>query len=480
MLFNSIHFVLFLPVVFILYFSIPSKYRWPLLLAASYYFYMCWKVEYIVLIVTSTLIDYVAGLRIASTDSQRKKKIYLTLSIVSNLGILGGFKYFNFVSTSFRDLFQLFNIFYNTPTFDILLPVGISFYTFQSMSYTIDVYRGNRGPEKHLGIFALYVSFFPQLVAGPIERSTRLIPQLKKTNEFSYSDCVNGLKQILWGYFKKLVVADRAAIYVNAVFSNPDGHSGATVMLAAFMFGFQVYCDFSGYSDIAIGSARMMGYKLMTNFRRPYFSASLREFWARWHISLSTWFKDYLYIPLGGSRVGRLRWYGNILTTFVISGIWHGANWTFVFWGALHGLFLILEDYAQFVREKLGIPQLFDKNNRLIKFIKIIFTFSLVNFAAIFFRSSSIQDAFQLVSSLFNFSTSIWIPRNDNIATPAYALSAIALLLIVEMKQEYFNDKFTFFHNRNIIIRQLSYAALVVIIILGGVFDGGQFIYFEF
>ena len=480
MLFNSIHYVLFLPIVVVAYFSIPAKYRWPLLLAASYYFYICWKLEYIVLIVASTVIDYYAGIKIDSTEVRSVKKKYLIFSLLANLGILFSFKYFNFFNESIRDTLNAFNLFYNVPMFNVLLPVGVSFYTFQSLSYTIDVYRGQRAAEKHLGIFALYVAFFPQLVAGPIERSTRLIPQLRKTHEFNYEDCVEGLKQILWGYFKKLVVADRAAIYVNAVFNNPDRHTGATVLMAAFMFGFQLYSDFSGYSDIAIGSARIMGYRLMTNFKRPYFSASLREFWTRWHVSLSTWFKDYLYIPLGGNRVSRMRWYYNIFVTFAISGVWHGANWTFIFWGALHGFFLILEDVFKLVKIKLKIPALFSEKNPLVKGFKILLTFSVVNFAAIFFRAASIEDAFYMISKLLTLSGPMWIPRDDNIATLAFALMGIGILLLSEAKQEYFDKRFSFFHHPNIIVRNLSYALLIVIIVLAGVFDGGQFIYFEF
>ena len=246
------------------------------------------------------------------------------------------------------------------------------------------------------------------------------------------------------------------------------------------MFGFQLYCDFSGYSDIAIGSARIMGYRLMPNFRRPYFSASLREFWARWHISLSTWFKDYLYIPLGGSRVSKLRWYYNIFITFVISGVWHGANWTFIFWGALHGIFLILEDVVKLVKIKLKVPSLLGEKNPLIKGFKILLTFSVVNFAAIFFRAGSINDAFHMIAKLMTLSGPMWIPHDDNIATPIFALIAIGLLLLVEAKQEYFEDKISFFHNPNVIVRHLSYGILVIMIILAGVFDGGQFIYFEF
>jgi D-alanyl-lipoteichoic acid acyltransferase DltB (MBOAT superfamily) len=441
---------------------------------------MCWKPEYIVLILTSTIIDYYSGIKIEESDRKKVRKLFLIFSLIGNLGILFGFKYFNFVSHSTREVLNYFNIFYNLPEFNVLLPVGISFYTFQSLSYTIDVYRKQRGAERHFGLFALYVSFFPQLVAGPIERSTRLIPQLRQDNSFSFENIREGLKQICWGYFKKLVVADRCAIYVEAVFSNPNQYSGSTICLAAVFFGFQVYCDFSGYSDIAIGSARMMGYRLMTNFRRPYFSSTFREFWQRWHISLSTWFKDYLYIPLGGSRVSISRWYLNIMTTFVISGVWHGANWTYIIWGALHGGFLVGEDFFKRIFVKLKLEWMISDNNRIIKFLKIVATFSLVQLAAIFFRSPSVSHALVMIKNIFVLEGPIWIPRNDNVATPIYALISIAILMTVEFKQEYFKDKFTFINNKIMIVRHFSYATVLAIIILLGVFDGGQFIYFEF
>ncbi|MGE0267487.1 MAG: MBOAT family protein [Candidatus Omnitrophota bacterium] len=329
MLFNSFEFLLFFPVVAFVYFVLPFRFRWPWLLLSSYYFYMCWKPEYVVLIILSTLIDYYIGLSMAEAKNRTHAKHLLTLSIICNLGVLFAFKYYNFFNASFRELFSHFNIFYNVPSFKVLLPVGISFYTFQSLSYTIDVYSGKRPAEKHLGLFALYIAFFPQLVAGPIERSTHLLPQLYKKNHVDYQRVTDGLKLILWGLFKKIVIADRLAYFVNYVYNNPAGGHGYYILIATYFFAFQIYCDFSGYSDIAIGSAQVMGYELMENFKRPYLAQSIPEFWKRWHISLSTWFKEYLYFPLGGNRVPVLLWARNILVVFLLSGIWHGANWTF-------------------------------------------------------------------------------------------------------------------------------------------------------
>lgn len=477
MLFNSVQFVVFLPFVVLLYFSIKPRFRWILLLGASYYFYMCWKPEYLILIIISTLVDYYAAIRMGKAEKKSKKKKYLILSLFSNLGLLFGFKYFNFFNDSVREVFNLFNLMYDVPALKVLLPVGISFYTFQTLSYTIDVYRGERDVEKHLGIFALYVSFFPQLVAGPIERSTHLLPQFKKHNHFNYDNAVEGLKQILWGYFKKVVVADRAAIYVDAVFNNQEYHSGITFLLATFFFAFQIYCDFSGYSDIAIGSARMMGYNLMENFKRPYFAKSIREFWQRWHISLSTWFRDYLYISLGGSRVVRWRWYYNLFITFLISGLWHGANWTFLIWGGLNGFYLIFSIWTKKLRAQfLGITRI-NKLPVLSQFIKLFTTFILTLIAWIFFRANSIHDAVSILSKIARLSGPLY---TGDMQFVVYALFGISLLLLIEIKREYFNDKFTLFYHKSYFIRTASYVTIIVMIILFGVFDGGQFIYFQF
>ncbi len=353
MFFNSLHFLIFLPIVIAIYFSLPYRWRWVLLLAASYYFYMCWKAEYVLLIILSTVIDYYAALGMGRQRDKSKRKPYLLLSLIVNLGILFSFKYFNFFNENVRVLLTQFNIFYDAPTFKLLLPVGISFYTFQTLSYSIDVYRGARPPERHFGLFAVYVAYFPQLVAGPIERSTTLLPQFRDKHDFDASRAASGLRRIMWGMFQKVVVADRLAIYVDSVYNNQAPHGGLTLIVATVFFVFQVYCDFAGYSNIAIGAARIMGFDLMENFRRPFFARSVAEFWQRWHISLLTWFRDYLYIPLGGNRVARWRWYFNTMFVFVLCGLWHGAAWTYVITLGLHGFFIIFSSLTESPRPRL-------------------------------------------------------------------------------------------------------------------------------
>ncbi|MCB0064655.1 MAG: MBOAT family protein, partial [Caldilineaceae bacterium] len=338
MLFNSLQFIIFFPAVVTIYFLLPHRYRWLLLLAASYYFYAAWQIEYTLLIFISTAVDYAMAHLMAQSEKLWHRRAYLGVSLLVNLGLLFGFKYFNFFNESVRATLNLFNIFYNVPAFQVLLPVGISFYTFQTLSYTIDVYRGKLAPERHFGRFALYVAFFPQLVAGPIERATHLLPQFHQPMTFNQTRIASGLRLLLWGMFKKVVIADRLALYVNQVYDHPGDHGALTLLIASYFFAFQIYCDFSGYSDIAIGAARVMGFDLMENFRQPYMARSIAGFWRRWHISLSTWFRDYLYIPLGGNRVARWRWYSNLFLVFLVSGLWHGAAWHFVIWGALHGL----------------------------------------------------------------------------------------------------------------------------------------------
>lgn len=460
-----------------LYFALPQKWRWILLLIASYYFYMCWKVEYIFLIIFSTLIDYWCSLQMGKRPDKAYRRKFLMISLFTNLGLLFSFKYFNFVNGAFRELFHHYNLFYNVPAFNVLLPVGISFYTFQTLSYTINVYRGEKEAEKHLGIFALYVSFFPQLVAGPIERSTRLLPQFYRKFDFNTSRVVSGLQLMLWGFFKKLVVADRLSTYVNAVYNNQSHHNGTSFTLATIFFAFQIYCDFSAYSDIAIGSARVMGYDLMDNFRRPYFARTIREFWSRWHISLSTWFRDYLYIPLGGNRVVKWRWYYNLMITFVISGLWHGANWTFIVWGFLHGFFLVFALWSMPVRNRIIHSLRLDRHLALSNFINIPVTFFLVCVGWIFFRANNITDAFSIVYKIFTDPGHLFI---GSYSTVVYGFIGILLLLGVEFEQEYKLLNLKLFNNPNVAIRYASYTALILLILLIGVFDGSQFIYFQF
>jgi len=482
MLFNSVHFLLFFPLVVGIYFALSHRFRWILLLAASYYFYMCWKPEYVILIIASTLIDYYAARRMARCPARKSRRLYLILSLVSNLGLLFAFKYFNFFSESARVLFGQINIFYDAPVFQVLLPVGISFYTFQTLSYTIDVYRGKKQPESHLGIFALYVAFFPQLVAGPIERSTRLLPQLRKRHDFDYTRVTDGLKLMLWGFFKKVVIADRVAVVVNQVYNNPQSYEGTAIIIATYLFAFQIFCDFSGYSDIAIGAARVMGYDLMKNFNRPYHAGSISDFWKRWHISLSTWFRDYLYFPLGGNRVAKSRWYTNLLVVFLISGLWHGAAWTFVIWGALHGVYLISSIVTAPARRKLYRLVHLDPGSTLVRIWQTVFTFHLVCFAWIFFRANSLSDAMYLIGHMFSNIRLSLTGHNLGLAHKEVLIAGASILVmeIVHLIQTKY-DLHTLISSKPIALRWVIYYALAGSIIFLGAFNiSNQFIYFQF
>lgn len=500
MLFNSLDFVFFFPLVVCAYFLTPHRYRWVLLLAASYYFYACWKAEYLVLIIASTLIDYGVGLRMGALPTQKARRPYLILSLCSNLGILFAFKYFNFFNESVRAFFDRLNLFYDVPAFDILLPVGISFYTFQTLAYSIDLYRGKQQPERHLGIFALYVSFFPQLVAGPIERSERLLPQFYQKHGFDRQRAVHGLQQMGWGFFKKLVIADRLAIYVNQVYNNPELYSGWAIILATYFFAFQIYCDFSGYSDIAIGAARVLGYDLMQNFRRPYFARSISSFWRRWHISLSTWFRDYLYIPLGGNRVVKWRWYYNLFIVFLVSGLWHGANWTFVVWGALHGLYLIVglitqerrEQVWSWVDRRIGSVGLgyktagyFSQINTgwLRSALAVFVTFHLVVLAWVFFRANSLSDALLLLENMFIFEKGIASAAAVTSLGPfelAIAFGAILFMEVVHIVEERGENLSVYLDRTPRWARWSLYYVVGFAILMFGEFSLTEFIYFQF
>lgn len=415
----------------------------------------------------------------AKTNIKAKKKLLLLLSLFANLGMLFFFKYFNFFAVNANFLFEKFNIFYHFPSLKFLLPVGISFYTFQTLSYTIDVYKGNKTPEKHFGKFALYVSFFPQLVAGPIERSERLLPQFHKEITFNYQRVRDGLVLMIWGMFKKVVIADRLAEYVNLVYNQHHEFEGIQNLIATIFFTFQIYCDFSGYSDIAIGAALVMGYRLMTNFRRPYLATSIREFWQRWHISLSTWFRDYLYIPLGGNRVVKWRWYFNLFITFLISGLWHGAAWTFVIWGALHGLYLIFGIFSKNL-EKRYFPSFADKNKNLVYFYNVIVTFILVVFAWIFFRANNINDAFDIIYGMFNGSYSnIQVNLFEFKVDFIISFASIALLLVFEIFDEKLNWSNKLVKLPTVVKWVLLILVLLSIVILGK-WNEVDFLYFQF
>lgn len=493
MLFNSLEFIIFFIIIVPLYFLLPQKYTWALLLLASYVFYMFWKPAYIVLIIISTVIDYFAAILMSKETEKIKRRKYLILSLISNLGILFIFKYFNFFNYTFSRAIYMFGFELQPFNLNVLLPVGISFYTFQTLSYTIDVYRGKTKVERHFGIFALYVSFFPQLVAGPIERSHHLLPQFRENHSFDLNRIKDGLMLMLWGYFKKVVIADRLAVFVNIAYKNPSDHSGWILITATIFFAFQIYCDFSGYSDIAIGAAKVLGFDLMKNFNRPYFSKSIQEFWSRWHISLSTWFKDYLYIPLGGSRVKFSRSILNLLITFTISGLWHGASLTFIIWGMLHGFYLIIERLTKNFKNKIISSMKINKNSFGFKLLSVLITFTLVNIGWVFFRAGSISNAISVFKGISNLKIVDLIGPQFTLNQSFYnlglnqmefnfAIVSIVFLLAIELLERK-GSLIARVNNKPLVARWLVYYGLILLILIFGVYgnyDQTQFIYFTF
>lgn len=473
MLFNSLVFLLFFPLVCLVYFSIPCTYlriRNLFLLVASYYFYMNWEPAYALLIFSSTVVTYLAALGIERYEYKKKKKYCLVASLFINLSILFLFKYYNFFATSIESVAQVFPLAVKFPEFKLLLPVGISFYTFQALGYSIDVYRGSIKAESSFATYALFVSFFPQLVAGPIERAKNLLPQFHIKHSFNGDNFIEGIKLMIWGYFMKLCIADSVSTYVDAVFNNLPNHNGTSVVLASFYFTFQIFCDFSGYSLIAIGTARCLGFKLMQNFNHPYLSCSPREFWHRWHISLSSWFADYVYIPLGGSRCSEVKHQRNLFLTMLISGVWHGANWTFVAWGGLHGLFLCLNSLCNVFCRKIKLKVLIP--------LKIVLTFILVMFCWIFFRANTLSDALLAIKKIFCQPGSLY----NGTGKPYIILPLILIfiLMVKEIKDEFFKKPPLFMHSNNKLISIISTVIMLAIILLCGQFKGGQFIYFQF
>ncbi len=478
MLFNSVEFGIFLPLVFILFWSWAwrtQKRQNVFLTTVSCVFYGWWDPRFLILILVSTLVDFKVGTSMLKTESPSRRKTLLLISLGTNLGILGFFKYFNFFADSLTDALTVAGMTVNTRTLDILLPVGISFYTLQTLSYSIDVYRGKLAPTRDFWAFSAFVCFFPQLVAGPIERATNLLSQFHTTRQFSYPRAVDGLRQILWGMFTKVVIADNCAACADAVFNNPGMYTGSTLIVGAVFFSLQVYGDFSGYSNIAIGTAKLFGFDLMRNFAYPYFSRDIAEFWRRWHISLSTWFRDYIYIPLGGSRCSRSMVIRNVFIIFLISGLWHGANWTYVAWGAIHAaLFLPLlltnrnRTHTDAIAPNRSLPS-------FREFAAMLTTFSLVTFAWIFFRSESISAAALYVSQIFTpalFS----VPQ----VLPAETVALVFAFLTVEWigrEQQYAIAQFGFRWPRPVRLA-LYYGLCLAIVSLGG--DQQEFIYFQF
>lgn len=466
MLFNSFNYLLFFPAVCILYFLIPNKIRWIFLLFASYFFYMNWEPVYAILIFLSTSITYLCAFQLDKVTKVHTRKTLLFISIFLNFAILFLFKYYNFLSESAFNLLSYFGLRVQFPEFKLLLPVGISFYTFQAVGYSIDVYYKKLKHETHFGKYALFVSFFPQLVAGPIERATNLLPQFNKEIKFNYNKAIKGTKLIIWGYFMKVVVADRLSIYVDSVYNNAEMHSSISLILATVFFAFQIYCDFGGYSNIAIGCAKILGFDLMTNFNRPYFSKNAAEFWRRWHISLSTWFRDYVYIPLGGNRVSKTRKYYNLIITFLVSGLWHGANWTFVIWGGLNGIYQVIYSIFKSKQKKV--------NNTFKTLIQIVGTFLIIDFSWIFFRANSFSDALMIIGNIFTKHGSLFIGDNKHFI---FGIIGLLVLLIKDMYDE-LDFRFAYFSKKP--IKYIWYASLTLLILAIGVFDGGQFIYFQF
>ncbi len=482
MLFNSIDFAIFLPIVFILYWFVTDKnlkLQNFLIVGASYLFYGWWDWRFLSLLLFSTLVDYTVGRALLKQENPIKRRALLWVSIVCNLGLLGYFKYYNFFLENFITAFSFLGAKINASSLNVILPVGISFYTFQTLSYGIDVYRKKLTPTKDFIAFSAFVSFFPQLVAGPIERATHLLPQFYKRRTFDYDKAVDGMRQILWGLFKKIVIADNCAEYANLIFNNSASYSGSTLVLGALFFTFQIYADFSGYSDIAIGTSRLFGFDLMQNFNFPYFSRDMAEFWRRWHISLSTWFRDYLYIPLGGSRVGDWMKIRNTFAIFIVSGFWHGANWTFIAWGFLNALYFL--------------PVLLTKNNRkhldtvghgrnlpsIKEFIQMLITFSLTVFAWIFFRATNIEHALNYISEILSLSL-FTVPKFDGMQNAFITIILTTIFVLIEWNGR--ERQYAIADLGQTWKRPFRYAFYYAIIIAIFFFTGDQqqFIYFQF
>jgi D-alanyl-lipoteichoic acid acyltransferase DltB (MBOAT superfamily) len=493
MLFNSTQFIVFFPLVGALHFLLPQRLRWALLLIASHFFYMSWEPGYVVLLMASTGTAYAGGLLIAHTAG-RRRAWWLAAGLGINFGLLFFFKYYNFFSGALRPLLTSLGIDSSLPASRFLLPLGISFYTFQACSYLIDVYRGKQAAERHPGLFALYVSFFPQLVAGPIERAGNLLPQFRaracagERHQFDYDSATNGLKLMAWGFFKKIAIADRLAVVVDQVYGQPGNYGGPALAIATVCFAFQIFCDFSGYTDIAIGCARVLGFRLMNNFQRPYFAASVADFWRRWHISLTTWFRDYVYIPLGGNRVGEGRWRIDIAAVFLLSGLWHGANWTFLAWGAIHAVYIIVGKLTMPMRERLSASLGLTRAPRVHHALRVVSTFALVCFAWVFFRARSVGDAWRIVGGLASGWGAVLDPARlyevvRSMGVLPRELAVMAALVAVLETVHVFQAKgmtLDWLSRRPLPVRWVLYSALIWAIVIFGVFRQKEFIYFTF
>ena len=484
MLFNSFEFLIFFPVVVSIYFLMPARWRWLHLLIASYVFYMAWEPAYAILIFASTVVDYFVARHLERSEDLHRKRLLLSISLTVNLGLLFSFKYYNLINGTFLAAAQSVGLDWPLPESNLLLPVGISFYTFQTLGYTIDVYWGKMKAERHFGRFALYVCFFPQLVAGPIERAQRLLPQLRRTHHWDTERVKSGLRLILWGLFKKVVVADRIAQITDAIYGQPDAFGGLAVVVATGCFGYQVYCDFSGYSDIAIGTARVMGYDLMTNFDQPHLAKSINEFWQRWHISLMTWFRDYIYFPLGGSRVATWRIYLNIMAVFVASGIWHGAEWSFVVWGAMNGVYIIVGIWTSPLRDRIAEQTGLARLPRTRMAWQVGSTVAITYFSFVFFRAEDIPHALAVYARLLHGWGTLWEPGAFTAFADALGMEGVmvvfclCLLPLTEMMEYAQRHKESW--NVPTWAQWTSDYALFFSVIALGRFGSEAFFYFQF
>lgn len=484
MLFNSWHFLVFFVVVTSVYFALPYANRWWLLLLSSCYFYMAFVPLYILILGFTIVVDYFAGIYIERAKGERRKA-FLILSLVANIGVLAVFKYYNFINENCSLLLNGFGVSNPIPYLSILLPVGLSFHTFQAMSYTIEVYRGNQKAETNFGIYSLYVMFYPQLVAGPIERPQNLLHQFRVKYNFDYYRVTDGLRLMAWGLFKKVLIADRLAVIVDGVYNNPQNYNSLSLIIATALFSFQIFCDFSGYSDIAIGAARVMGFSLMTNFNKPYHSKTINEFWKRWHISLSTWFKDYLYISLGGNQVIIPRWYLNLFIVFLVSGVWHGANWTFVIWGALHGFYLVFGLITKNVRTRLNKILFLDR----LEILQILTTFVLVSFAWIFFRAHNVSSALFIVKKIVSGIPELMNDALNGIPvleflSPGNKELFISVFFIIFLESVHLVQSrvslTSVFKRQPAYLRWSAYLIFALAFVFFGVFENRTFIYFQF
>jgi alginate O-acetyltransferase complex protein AlgI len=480
MLFTSIEYLVFLPIIMVLFFCLKHRSRWALLLLASYFFYSYWRFDFLLIVLASTLIDYWAGLRMGRHKEKRKRKPFLYFSLFANLGLLFAFKYLGFFNEELRSLFQFFDVRFPTPEFDILLPSGISFYTFQTLSYSLDVYKGIRKPERHLGYFALYVSFFPQLVAGPIERSTTLLPQLRNKQKFSWINVSVGFRLILWGLFKKVIVADYLYMLIVPVMRNPELYSGGIFIVGMFATALWIYADFSGYTDIAIGSARLFGIKLLPNFRRPYLSSSISELWQRWHMSLTTWINQYFFKPLIRRSNSWFWRYFSILLIFTSIGFWHGASWNFVAFGLLHGVYIILNRISKSFRRKL-VNRFLTKTSLLRKAVNVVVTLLFWTFSSIFFIADDLHESWYIITHLAEWKGLSALMDIPGIYTVHLVIIIIGSGMFItseimnkkELENPWDNVKYT-------VIRWCTYMLMIFMLISFSHQVSNEFFYFQF